>query len=72
MKRYAISGKIGEGAHGLVLKAYDNASPVPKPVALKRILMKRVDDGIPTSVLREVKTLQHLRHPYVSVVCFFS
>ncbi|XP_011504170.1 PREDICTED: cyclin-dependent kinase 20 [Ceratosolen solmsi marchali] len=65
MNRYTIIGKIGEGAHGLVLKASDNASPIPKIVALKRILLKRIEDGIPVSVLREVKTLQQLKHPYI-------
>jgi cell cycle related kinase len=70
MNRYTIIGRIGEGAHGLVLKAYDNASPVPKIVALKRILLKRIEDGIPTSILREVKTLQLLKHPYVRMSLF--
>ncbi|CAB0030076.1 unnamed protein product [Trichogramma brassicae] len=65
MHRYTISGKIGEGAHGVVLKGLDKSSSTPRPVALKRILLKRIDDGIPISVLREVKTLQRLKHPYI-------
>ncbi|KAJ8673418.1 hypothetical protein QAD02_004680 [Eretmocerus hayati] len=65
MDRYTIAGRIGEGAHGLVLKGFDNATPVPKPVALKRILLKRMDDGIPISVIREVKILQRLKNPYI-------
>ncbi|XP_014210302.1 cyclin-dependent kinase 20-like [Copidosoma floridanum] len=65
MQRYSVAGKIGEGAHGLVLKAYDNASPIPRPVALKRIMLKRIEDGISISVVREVKTLQRLKHPYI-------
>lgn len=64
IQRYSVVGKIGEGAHGLVLKAYD-ANPIPRPVALKRVALKRIEDGIPTSVIREVKTLQKLKHPYV-------
>lgn len=67
MDRYTIAGRIGEGAHGLVLKAYDNATPARRPVALKRVLLKRIEDGIPTSVVREVKTLQRLKHPYVRI-----
>ena len=70
MHKYTISGKIGEGAHGLVLKALDKSSAIPRAVALKRILLKRIDDGIPISVLREVKTLQRLKHPYVSFKIF--
>lgn len=65
MNKYTISGKIGEGAHGVVLKAYDNSNPISKPVALKRILLKSNEDKIPISVVREVKTLQKLKHPYV-------
>ncbi|XP_058789815.1 cyclin-dependent kinase 20-like [Phymastichus coffea] len=64
-QRYTVIGKIGEGAHGLVLKAIDNSSPVPKTVALKKILLKKIDDSIPISVLREVQTLQLLKHPYI-------
>ena len=71
MNRYTIAGKIGEGAHGLVLKAFDNTSVVPRPVALKRILLKRIDDSIPISVIREVKTLQRLKHPYVRMLTLF-
>ena len=67
MNRYSIAGRIGEGAHGLVLKAFDNACTIPRPVALKRILLKRIEDGIPTALVREVKTLQRLKHPYVRI-----
>lgn len=66
MDRYTTTGRIGEGAHGVVLKAYDNACPNARQVALKRILLKRMDDGIPIPIVREVKTLQRLKHPYVS------
>lgn len=65
MNKYTIIGRIGEGAHGVVLKAYDNSTLDSRPVALKRILLKRIEDGIPIPVLREVKTLQLLKHPYV-------
>ena len=68
MNKYTISGKIGEGAHGIVLKAYDNSNAISRPVALKRILLKRIDEGLPISIVREVKSLQHLKHPYVRII----
>ncbi|XP_015588125.1 cyclin-dependent kinase 20 [Cephus cinctus] len=64
MDKYTLNGRIGEGAHGLVLKAYDTVNK--REVALKKVLLKRIEDGIPTSVIREVKTLQQLKHPYIA------
>ncbi|XP_043477254.1 cyclin-dependent kinase 20-like [Leptopilina heterotoma] len=63
MDKYSISGRIGEGAHGVVLKAIDNTNG--REVALKKVLLKRIEDGIPTSIIREVKSLQTLKHPYI-------
>lgn len=64
MEKYVVVGRIGEGAHGLVLKAYNVERG--NEVALKKVLLKKIDEGIPTSVLREVKTLQELKHRNVS------
>ena len=69
MNKYTITGRIGEGAHGVVLKATHIEKG--KEVALKKVLLKRVEDGIPTSVIREVKTLQELNHPYVSFAIIY-
>ncbi|XP_033219829.1 cyclin-dependent kinase 20-like isoform X2 [Belonocnema kinseyi] len=63
MDKFTISGRIGEGAHGVVLKAIDNTNNCE--VALKKVLLKRIEDGIPISIIREVKTLQTLKHPYI-------
>lgn len=63
MDNYTITGRIGEGAHGLVLKAIHNSTG--NNVAIKKVSLKRIDDGIPASIIREVKTLQELDHPYV-------
>lgn len=67
MEKYIISGQIGEGAQGLVLKAHDSSRD--QEVALKKILIKKVEGGLPISIIREVKSLQQLKHPYV---CFLS
>ncbi|KYQ58018.1 Cell division protein kinase 20 [Trachymyrmex zeteki] len=63
MEKYIISGQIGEGAQGLVLKAHDSSRD--QEVALKKILIKKVEGGLPISIIREVKSLQQLKHPYV-------
>ncbi|XP_022115613.2 cyclin-dependent kinase 20 [Pieris rapae] len=60
---YSIVGRIGEGAHGLVFKA--NHLPTGREVALKKILIKNIDEGIPVNVMREIKALQLLRCKYI-------
>lgn len=69
MDKYIINGQIGEGAQGLVLKAHDEQRD--QDVALKKILIKKTEDGIPVSIIREVKSLQQLKHPYVGL-CIFN
>ena len=64
MDKYIINGQIGEGAQGLVLKAHDSSRD--QEVALKKILIKKIEGGLPTSIIREVKSLQRLKHPYVN------
>ncbi|EGI57797.1 PREDICTED: cyclin-dependent kinase 20 [Acromyrmex echinatior] len=63
MDKYIINGQIGEGAQGLVLKAHDSSRD--QEVALKKILIKKIEGGLPTSIIREVKSLQRLKHPYI-------
>lgn len=67
MDRYVITGKIGEGAHGIVLKAHDVVAE--KHVALKKLLLKNIKNGISTSITREIKILQQLKH---CNVCLFQ
>uniref|UniRef100_A0A1B6D7T3 Cyclin-dependent kinase 20 n=2 Tax=Clastoptera arizonana TaxID=38151 RepID=A0A1B6D7T3_9HEMI len=63
MDQYQVKGRIGEGAHGLVLHGIHLLTK--KVVALKKVLVKKVEEGIPNSVIREIKTLQELDHKYV-------
>jgi cell cycle related kinase len=56
MDHYNIIGKVGEGAHGVVFKAKHIQSG--EIVALKRVSLKRLEDEIPHTVLREIKALQ--------------
>lgn len=64
ISNYSVEGRIGEGAHGLVFKA--RHLPTGRDVALKKILIKNLEDGIPVNVMREIKALQLLRCKYVS------
>ncbi|XP_050675369.1 cyclin-dependent kinase 20 [Leptidea sinapis] len=60
---YSVLGRIGEGAHGLVFKA--RHLPTGREVALKKILIKNLEDGIPINVMREIKSLQLMRCKYI-------
>ena len=56
MEDYLVIGRIGEGAHGVVMKGRHKQSE--RIVALKKVLLKRLEDGIPATALREIKALQ--------------
>eukprot|EP00899_Mesostigma_viride_P027800 jgi/Mesvir1/8204/Mv12496-RA.1 len=61
--RYKVLGRIGEGTFGQVLKALNVETG--EIVALKKIRVQRIEEGVPESLIREIKTLQHLDHPNV-------
>ncbi|XP_059589058.1 cyclin-dependent kinase 20 isoform X2 [Alligator mississippiensis] len=56
MDQYIILGRIGEGAHGIVFKAKNIETG--ETVALKKVALRRLEDGIPNQALREIKALQ--------------
>ncbi|VDO13215.1 unnamed protein product [Rodentolepis nana] len=56
MDKYVILSRIGEGAHGVVLKG--RHKDTGRLVALKKIQLRNVDDGIPHTAIREIKALQ--------------
>ena len=60
MENYTNLGRIGEGAHGVVFKAKHIQSG--EVVALKEIPLRRLEDGIPNTALREIKALQEIEH----------
>ncbi|KAG8327525.1 cyclin-dependent kinase 20-like [Homalodisca vitripennis] len=63
MENYSVTGRIGEGAHGQVLRGVQLKTGME--VALKKVLLKKLDEGIPNSVIREIKTLQEVDCKYV-------
>lgn len=60
MENYLIMGRIGEGAHGIVLKAKHTITG--EIAALKKVPLKSVDNGIPCTTIREIKALQQTSH----------
>lgn len=52
MEYYSIVGRIGEGAHGIVLKGKHKVTG--SIAALKKIPLKNIEDGIPCMTLRFV------------------
>ncbi|CEH17388.1 pkinase-domain-containing protein [Ceraceosorus bombacis] len=60
---YTRINQVGEGTYGQVFKARAERSGAL--VALKKIRMEAEKDGFPVTAMREIKLLQHLRHPNV-------
>jgi len=59
LQNYQVLGTVGEGAHGIVLKARHFGTG--KIVALKKVTVKKTAvDGLPVQVIREIKALQYL------------
>lgn len=63
MDRYKIIGRIGQGAHGYVMKGIDRFDN--QNVALKKLVIKNLDEGIPKNLVREITTLKVLNHENV-------
>ncbi|XP_071960531.1 cyclin-dependent kinase 20-like [Antedon mediterranea] len=58
MEQYNILERIGEGAHGIVFKAKHIETGAV--VALKKVPLRKWEDGIPNTALREIKALQEI------------
>lgn len=64
MNRYKMLGRIGQGAHGFVMKGLDRVSN--SVVALKKVTIKNLDDGLPKKIMREICALKVLKSDFVS------
>jgi serine/threonine protein kinase len=58
MERYTLLGRIGEGAHGVVFKAKLIESG--EVVALKKVSLRKLEDGLPNTAVREIKALKEI------------
>ncbi|KAF5303645.1 hypothetical protein FQA39_LY09892 [Lamprigera yunnana] len=63
MNKYHVIGKIGEGAHGYVMKGLNKLTGTE--VALKKLIIKHLDEGIPTNIMREIYSLKVLSSDYI-------
>ncbi|KAK2707725.1 hypothetical protein QYM36_015426, partial [Artemia franciscana] len=63
MENYEIIGNIGEGAHGVVLKARCNYTL--KMYALKKVYVENIRKQFPIKVWREINNLKKCNSPYV-------
>ncbi|KAF5308191.1 hypothetical protein FQR65_LT06371 [Abscondita terminalis] len=62
MNKYHVVGRIGEGAHGYVMKGINKFTGVE--VALKKLVIKHLDEGIPINIMREICSLRVLSSDY--------
>lgn len=62
--RYKLTEKIGEGVHGIVLRAIDLITG--QDVAIKKISLRNKYGEIALTAIREIKTLQNCDHKNVS------
>ena len=57
---YQILGNIGEGTYSTVFKAVDQRTD--QVVALKRVKIRKAEEGLPKEFVREIESLQRLLH----------
>lgn len=63
MDKYRKIDKLGEGTYGIVYKARNLETN--EIVALKRIRLESVDEGVPCTAIREISLLKELDHPNI-------
>jgi len=62
-KRYKKNEKLGEGAFSIVYRGIDSVTGTT--VAIKKVRISNIKDGVSFVSLREIKLLQELKHPNV-------
>jgi len=60
---YTKIEKIGEGTYGVVYKARNKVTG--QLVALKKIRLENLEEGVPSTAIREISLLKELKHPNI-------
>lgn len=60
---YDLTVKLGQGTFGEVKQGIQRSTG--RSVALKKVTIYEVKDGLPITALREIKLLKMLHHPYI-------
>ena len=60
---YDVMEKLGEGSYGIVFKAANKQSGAL--VAIKKLRLDGMSEGVPATTIREITLLQELKHPFV-------
>lgn len=63
MDNYEDFTKIGEGTYGVVYRAKHKRSD--NLVAIKKIKVETIKEGVPSSAIREISVLKEFRHPNI-------
>jgi serine/threonine protein kinase len=67
MDQYEKGSKLGEGTYGIVYQGIDKQSG--QEVALKKVFLKNINEGVSFTAYREIRSLLELRHANVVSVC---
>lgn len=70
MDKYTKVSKLGEGTYGVVYKARNKDTG--EVVALKRIRLDSIDEGVPCTAIREISLLKELVHPSIVRFVFLA
>ena len=70
LSRYKMSEKLGEGSYGIVYRALDQRDN--SIVALKVLKIDSLEDGVPSTLLREISILKSLDHINVVKITDFN
>jgi len=63
MENYKIIEKLSEGSSGVVYNAKHLLSD--DTVALKKIRLRKIEEGLPKTAIREIITTRQLEHPNI-------
>ncbi|OMJ07432.1 Serine/threonine-protein kinase KIN28 [Smittium culicis] len=67
---YKKDKKLGEGTYAVVYLGYDNRTG--RKVAIKKIKLGSMKNGLDMSAIREIKALRELQHPNVIEVILLA